>query len=67
MDRRGEDGGKRVKGNLIKVVAFSRIFNSKHIRPKAADVNIACSLTFVVNICSGDKLSPSLKHRPTWH
>lgn len=67
MDRRGEDEEKRGKGNLIKVVAYSRIFSSKHIRPKAADVNTACSLTFVVNICSGDKLSPSLKRRPTWH
>lgn len=64
---KGRGWGKGVKGNLITAVAYSRIFNSKHIRPKAADVNTVCSLTFVVNICSGDKLSPSLKHRPTWH
>lgn len=46
-------GWGKEKGNLIKVVAYSRIFNCKHVRPKSPDVNTACSLTFVVNICSG--------------
>lgn len=43
-------GGKK-KANLIKVVAYSGMFNSKHVRLKATDVSTACSLTSVVNIC----------------
>lgn len=62
---KGRGWGKGVKGNLIKVVAYSRIFNSKHIRPKAADVNTVCSLTFVVNICSGISFHP--RSSTAWH
>ena len=55
-ERRG--GWGKEKGNLIKVVAYSSISNSKHVRPKPADVNTACSLTSVVNICSGIGFHP---------
>ncbi len=64
MEWRGEDE-ERGKGNLIKLVAYSSISNSKQVRPEPADVNTACSLTFVVNICSGIGFHP---HPSTaWH
>lgn len=60
-----EKGGGKEKSNLIKVIAYSSISNSKHVRPKPADVNTACTLTFVVNICSGIGFHP---HSNTaWH
>lgn len=53
MWKRGEK-----KANLIKVVAYSGMFNSKHVRLKATDVSTACSLTSAVNICSGIGFHP---------
>lgn len=50
-------GGEKVS-NLIKVVAYSGMLASKHVRLKATDVSTVCSLTSAVNICSGIGFHP---------
>lgn len=53
-----KEKGEEKKSNLIKVVAYSGMLASKHVRLKATDVSTACSLTSAVNICSGIGFHP---------